>query len=167
MSENHSGGFYSIEMVPPVTAAQLHHAVVNALTAAAAAAGLSPGTETLGLGPYATMTGETAARMAAAIAHAFRADEAADEDMLKGLIWRGIFAFSDVVNDRRFTAFGNHETGNFHIGTTLLAAVAETPMPFGGDVPLDAIFGRAHEAIRVDGHLRQTVSLTDRDVRAP
>ncbi|MGE4064976.1 MAG: hypothetical protein AB7E79_16550 [Rhodospirillaceae bacterium] len=141
-------------MVPAVTTEQLECAVARAL-AAAGPFGTPRATDAASLskdagGPFGALTGEAAARMAAAIADAFPVETAEQEQLLKGLIWRGIFAFSDVVGDARFGAFGENAQSaftvdNFTVDKALLAAMASTPMPFGGDVPLDAIFAQAVE----------------------
>ncbi len=132
----------SSDMVPTVSADQLYLAVERAL--AATAAGFI--TVRPGLGPYGSMTGEVAACMAAAIARAFPLDQPADEPLLKGLIWRGIFAFSDVVGDTRFIAFDRSDAQRFEVDRSLMEAVAGIPMPFGGDVPVDAIYASASDA---------------------
>lgn len=155
MSENPA---YAFDMVPSVTAEQLERAVASAF--AAVTLDNAPATaNSLGTGPYGAMNGEAAARMAAAISHAFPAFGPPDELLLKGLIWRGIFAFSDVVSDARFAAFGHSSPQQFTVGRALLAAVAATPMPFGGDVPVDAIFGAASDAITLDGHLSEMMTI--------
>lgn len=142
---------HSLDMVPTVDTDQLRLAVARALAAVAREA--AP----LGAGPYGSMTGETAARMAAAIAHAFPAEDSKGEQLLKGLIWRGIFAFSDVVTDTRFMAFGGGDEAQIRVGTALLDAVARIPMPFGGDVPVDAIYASACDiAVRDDRPIEMT-----------
>jgi hypothetical protein len=107
------------------------------------------------------MTGETAARMAAAIAQAFPVDNITSEQLLKGLIWRGIFAFSDVVSDSRFIAFGRNDDAQFYVGTSLMDAVAGMPMPFGGDVPVDAIYASACDANGRGGHLSEMTTINE------
>lgn len=136
----------AFETVPAVTPAQLHMAVTSAISAATPAGAIPTRQASLGIGPYGAMTEDTAAHMADAIAQAFNAQSPLAAETLKGLIWRGIFAFSDVVNDRRFGDFGHTSNGQMQIGEALLQAVATTPMPFGDDVPLDTIFANAKAA---------------------
>jgi len=149
---------FALDEVPVVTAAQLRRAVTSALAAATTPVEPSSPADFLGLGPYGSMTGERAAHMAGAISQAFSADVPADEQTLKGLIWRGIFAFSDVVGDSRFVGFGRNDGGNFYISAALIEAVAATPMPFGGDVPVDIIFSRAGDAA---GRRSEMINLVD------
>lgn len=136
----------AFETVPTVTPAQLHMAVTSAISAATPAGAIPTRQSSLGIGPYGAITEDMAAHMADAIAQAFNAQTPLAAEVLKGLIWRGIFAFSDVVNDRRFTDFGHNSDGQMQIREALLEAVATTPMPFGDDVPLDAIFANARTA---------------------
>jgi hypothetical protein len=145
----------ALEMVPIVTTDQLRIAVASALTAAAQGSTAGP----LGTGPYSALTGEVAARMAAAIAYAFPPESGGGEPLLKGLIWRGIFAFSDVVSDNRFIAFGRSDENTFSVGQSLMAAVAGLPMPFGGDVPVDAIYASACDAIAYGGHVSEMTTI--------
>lgn len=147
----------SLEMVPTVTADQLRMAVARALTAAAQGSPAAPP----GIGPYGAMTGEVAARMAAAIAHAFPPESGGSEHLLKGLIWRGIFAFSDVVSDGRFIAFGRSDDKQFYVGQSLMTAVAGMPMPFGGDVPVDAIYASACDAVAHGGHQSEMTTIIE------
>lgn len=159
---------YTFEMVPTVTTQELHLAVVSALAAMkrnAPTARAALADETLGAGPYGSMTGEAAACMAAAISHVFTpsGETPANEALLKGLIWRGIFAFSDVVSYQRFAAFGQNDDKRFYVGTALLTALAETPMPFGGDVPVNEIFASARDAVAIDGHLVEVASFSGTD----
>lgn len=146
MNDANTTNIPAFETVPAVTPAQLHLAVTSAMSAATPAGAIPTRQASLGIGPYGAMTEDMAAHMADAIAQAFNARTPVAAETLKGLIWRGIFAFSDVVNDRRFGDFGHNSDGQIHVGDALLAAVATTPMPFGDDVPLDAIFANARAA---------------------
>lgn len=147
----------SLEMVPIVSTDQLRFAVARALAAVSQSSTPAP----LGASPYASLTGEAVARMAAAIAHAFPAEHTCGEQLLKGLIWRGVFAFSDVVSDSRFVAFGRSDNKQIYVSTPLMNAVASIPMPFGGDVPVDAIYSSVCEAVERAGHSSEMTTITE------
>ncbi len=159
MNESDGADEIILDPAPAVTTEQLRLAVTAALVAAAQHSARA------GVHPYRTITGETAAWIAAAIAKAFPADTSADQIVLKGLIWRGIFAFGDMVNDDRFTEFSEEASGRFSIHTALMTAVAETPMRFGGETPVDTIFIKAQDGL-AKSESKLMMSITSADARA-
>jgi hypothetical protein len=112
--------------------------------------------EALADGPYGCITSDLLAYLAAAI-EASAVEKAAAE--IKGLVWRGIFAFNDVVCDGRFAKFGTNTEQHFYIGRALIEALATTPMSFGGDVPVEAVYRNAAAAVARDGHLSEMTLL--------
>lgn len=146
--------------VNAVTSAHLRAAIGAALTAARKTPfGAAPAYATedaLADGPYGCITSDLLADLAAAI-EASAADTTAPA--MKGLVWRGIFAFNDVVCDGRFARYGANGPQRFSIGQALLEALATTPMTFGGDVPVETVYRNAAAAVSRNGHLSEMTTL--------
>jgi hypothetical protein len=131
-------------LAPAVPAEQLRLAVLSTLSVrtpqARATAGFPCGVD------RAALTGESVARMAEGIERVAPAASPAETEVLRGLIWRGIFAFRDLTADARFAGYCQADSADdLKVEQSLIGALAVTPMPFGGAVPLDAIFDRARE----------------------
>jgi hypothetical protein len=149
--------------VTSVNPALLHSAIGAALTAARqtpfGAAPEYPSADALAEGPYGCITSDLLAHLAAAIETSSAVHGGAKALEMKGLVWRGIFAFNDVVCDGRFAQFGTNSEQRFYIGKALIEALAKTPMTFGGDVPVAAIYKNAADAVSRDGHLNEMTML--------
>jgi hypothetical protein len=142
----------------PVTAAELHFALV---AAEAAASGRTPRPSFIGKYKEAVESGKIDGskghlvlrdipenHAAFAIMDAFPEKTPEGEAKRRSLRWRAMFAMADVTNDPRFGAYTKVENGQSFIAGALMEAVASTPMNTGEKTPVDEIFKRAEAAMK-------------------